>query len=78
MSENPYEAIKRTTKAHRLANQLVAAGCDADTAETMPDGVWKQAEQAARVNPSSAETRAMVVKILRERAEAFRGGSPRG
>lgn len=77
MSDNPYEAIQRGAKAHRLANQLQAAGCDADTAETMPDGVWKQAEQAARVNPSSDETRAMVVKVLRERAEAFRGATPR-
>lgn len=75
---DPYKAIARAAKAHRLANQLQAAECDAETAATMPDGVWKQAEQLANVKPSSEETRAMVVRILREREEAFRKGMPRG
>lgn len=75
---DPYEAIARANKAHRLANQLQAAQCDADTAATMSDGVWKQAEQLANVKPASDETRALVVRILREREEAFQKGSLRG
>lgn len=66
------ESEARLRKALRLADQLVALGCDSETAPWLPDAAWEGFALLAEVRPPSWRTKEVVVQLLAEREDAQR------
>jgi len=66
-SVNRYEALSRERKACTLADTLQRHGITAAEAEAASDSDWELACKAAGTRLPSAETRRIVVQMLRSR-----------
>lgn len=64
---NPYAETARAMKAANLAVCLAKAGIPASDVDLMGDEHWAMAAQAANVRMPSAETRRLVLDLMRRR-----------
>lgn len=67
---NEFEIKARLKKAMALAEVLRKAGCDSDAALRLHPEDWIRTAKAARVNPPSALTIAIVADLLKDEPEA--------
>jgi len=65
MPANPHKALAQTAKANKLRDVLVANRRTAQQASEMSEYGWECAAKLAGVNPPSAETRELVITMLR-------------
>ena len=66
MPGNPYEEAARAKKATSIASILAANKIPSSKMELAGEVQWGYAEKLAGVKPSSLETRAAVVKLMKE------------
>jgi hypothetical protein len=64
----PHEALARSRKAHALTTALQRHGIRADEAINFTPDQWVVVANAAKVNPPSTMTIALVIEWLRDSA----------
>lgn len=67
---NGYEEAARERKANRIFVVLLAHGVDSEEAGFLSEQAWEALAHLAGVNPPSWRTKALVVSLLAQHAEA--------